>query len=75
MKIKHCVTALLLMAIINCTPVVVHAQDIGDPDDPLDTDTHVPIDGGVTILVAAGVVYGLKKKYEQKKQSPEKQMC
>ena len=71
MKLKHFATALLLMVAINCTPVIVHAQDIGDPDDP---NTGVPFDGGVTILIAAGIAYGLKKRHENKQQTVEKQL-
>lgn len=41
-------------------PVFVMAQ----ADDPVE---DVPFDGGVSLLVAAGVAYGLKKVHEKKK--------
>jgi hypothetical protein len=74
MKLKHCITALLLVTAINCTPVIVHAECggeggelSGDPDSPCDPPTNVPFDNGVSILIAAGVAYGLKKKYDNSK--------
>jgi hypothetical protein len=49
-------------------PVFVMAQPGGtgggNPGDPVE---DVPFDGGVTLLVAAGVAYGLKKVHEKKK--------
>ena len=53
------------------------AQAIGpcDPFDPEpdcagdDPDTTVPIDGGASILVAAGVAYGIKKIRDKRKQN------
>lgn len=48
----------LIMIILICIPVLVHAQT--DPNcDPL--DPGCPIDGGVGILLAAGIGYGIKK--------------
>ena len=67
MKLKHCITALLLIAAINFTPVLVHAQDFDNGDPDADSNTGVPFDGGIGILIAAGVAYGLKKKYDEKK--------
>ena len=37
--------------------------DLDDPSDP----TPIPIDGGISLLVAAGTAYGIKKLYEAKK--------
>ncbi|MDQ8003601.1 MAG: hypothetical protein REI64_02310 [Pedobacter sp.] len=34
-------------------------------------DNPVPIDGGASILIAAGVAYGLKKAYDKRKQNKE----
>lgn len=50
----------LLAAIFLFTPNILFAQD---PD--------VPIDGGVSLLIAAGVAYGVKKALHNKKK-PEK---
>ena len=46
-------------------PAFVIAQD--DPP-PIDPDVQdVPFDGGVSLLVAAGIGYGLKKAHDRKK--------
>ena len=42
---------------------VASAQPSGDEGNP---DEQVPFDGGVSLLVAAGVAYGAKKAYEAK---------
>lgn len=70
MKFKHFITAVLLMAAINLTPALVHAQafDNGDPDAEGGGSTNVPIDDGVSLLIAAGIAYGIKKKYDHNKQ-------
>lgn len=43
--------------------------DSSDPD--CDPDANVPIDGGASVLIAAGVAYGLKKVHDKRKQSKE----
>jgi len=32
-----------------------------DPDDPSPTDPAVPVDGGITLLLAAGAAYGSRR--------------
>ena len=34
-------------------------------------DVEVPIDGGVSLLVAAGVAYGAKKAYDKRKRQKD----
>ncbi len=71
MKFLSTKTALsfLLVIIILASPVLASAQfdnfpDNGNPD--------APIDGGLSLLVAAGVGYGAKKlKEKRNKQSAE----
>ena len=43
-------------------PVLVHAQDPG-------TGPDVPIDGGLSLLIAAGVGYGVKKIKDERKKT------
>jgi hypothetical protein len=39
------------------------------PPDPIDTDTtNIPFDGGLSLLLLAGVGYGAKKIRDQRKQ-------
>ena len=67
----------LVVCIIFFLPLASFAQvdpppggELGDPD-------AVPIDGGLSLLLAAGVGYGIKKVHERKKkhnqQLPENQ--
>ena len=42
----------------------------GTPIEPdYDPDAAVPIDGGASLLVAAGVAYGLKKIHDKRKEN------
>jgi hypothetical protein len=54
------VTIVLFIAV----PTLLHAQD-GVPDPGGDPD--VPIDGGLSLLLAAGVGYVAKKGYDARK--------
>jgi hypothetical protein len=47
---------------------LLHAQPLGDGD----PDAEVPIDGGLSLLVAAGIGYGSKKLRQIKKDSLKK---
>ena len=58
--IKQKLGFLLLLVIASAAPVLTYAQDPGD-------DPDVPIDGGLSVLVAAGIGYGLKKYRDDKK--------
>jgi hypothetical protein len=48
---KKFITILLLMLCL----------DVFSQDDPADGDAQVPIDGGITLLLASGAIYGLNK--------------
>ena len=57
----------LLMALaLTCTASIVQAQP---PDDPgLDPDPNaIPFDGGISLVVAAGIAYAAKKGYDKRK--------
>lgn len=45
-------------------PVLVHAQG---PSDPGGDPDNAPIDGGLSLLIAGGVGYGVKKVRENRK--------
>lgn len=63
MKVKLIIQTLAVIAIF-CLPILAHAQPgFGGDEDVMDT----PIDGGLTLLVAAGVGYGAKKIKNKKK--------
>jgi len=54
----------ILLVLFNVYPQFCFAQ-IGDPGE--DPDAPVPIDGGVSLLIAAGVGYGFKKAHDKRK--------
>ena len=57
-----------MLIVFICLPSLVQAQ----PDCPI-PDVPCPIDGGLSFLIAAGVVYGVKKVRDgrKKKQAEE----
>ena len=58
----------VLLVIAICLPSLVHAQ-LPDPG-----NGDAPIDGGVSILIAAGVGYGVKKVKAHRKKKAEEAM-
>jgi len=66
-KNKIAITCLLLLAVI-ILPSVLHAQP-SFTDDVVDA----PVDGGLSLLIAGGIGYGIKKaKANSKKNKNEK---
>ena len=71
MKTKFIIQQLLITAVILCLPSILHADVGGFGDDVQD---NAPIDGGLSLLVAAGIGYGAKKiRDKRNKQRAEKQ--
>ena len=68
MKSKPVIYIALLIAMI-CIMPKANAQGPGFGGDTQDT----PIDGGVSLLIAAGASYGIKKIYNKRKQGQDKQ--
>jgi len=66
MKLKTLLTILAILCVVLCLPSLLHAQ--GMPGDP-GGDPDVPIDGGLSLLLAAGAGYGLKKVNDMRKTS------
>ncbi|MFT3946001.1 MAG: hypothetical protein QM763_10065 [Agriterribacter sp.] len=65
MKVKTLLTAVILVCALSYAPSLKAQPDPGgDPD-------AVPIDGGVSLLVAAGVAYGAKKAYDKRKKEQQ----
>ena len=60
-------SVILILAV--CLPSLVHAQVLPDPG-----NGDAPIDGGLSILVAAGVGYGVKKVKAHRKKKAEEAM-
>jgi hypothetical protein len=58
---------LLLLVLCVAVPALALAQGPPDPDD-------VPIDGGLSLLLAAGAAYGVKKYRDGRKKTDEPEM-
>ena len=63
MKKTNTISRLLVLAFCMALPLLTFAQ----PDPPEDT----PIDGGLTLLLAAGAAYGVKKYRDGRKKTDE----
>jgi len=50
--------------------LTIKAQSVGEGD----PDADVPIDGGISLLIAAGVGYGIKKNKERKNNNKDIEM-
>lgn len=66
---KTILTLSVLVVLYCFLPSLVFAQ--GDPGG--DPDVTVPVDGGISILAAAGVAYGVKKIKDFRKKKAEDQ--
>ena len=60
---KGYIRTLLLVAVL-LAPVYVNGQGFEDDEDVAD---QVPLDGGLSLLAAGGVAYGVKKWKDLKK--------
>ena len=65
---KRSLYLILVMFFCMAMPMIAFADD--DPIDPND----VPIDGGLTLLLAAGAAYGVKKYRDGKKKQGEEDL-
>ena len=64
-NVKWLTMLAIMLIVFICLPVLLQAQDpCTDPTAP----GCVPIDGGLSFLIAAGVVYGVKKVRDGRKQ-------
>ena len=69
MKLKiSTVQQLIILAALFLVPSILHAQSPTFTDDTSDA----PIDGGLSLLVAAGVGYGAKKLKEKRAAAKDK---
>lgn len=60
----------LFLIIISLMPIVALADDPVDPDEELwneETPDQIPVDGGLSLFLAAGVGYGIKKANDLRK--------
>jgi len=65
MKNKYIILQVLVIMLVFLFPLYVQAQIDGVPGNP----DSAPIDGGLSLLVAGGVGYGIKKIREKRKEN------
>ena len=65
MKLKKKIRTLLTVGFLSCALSVVQAQGPGDPGG--DPDPNIPLDGGLSLLIAAGIGFAAKKAYDTRK--------
>lgn len=65
--LKDLIFLTIVVLSLGILPKVAMASDPGQPDPCGDPDSDCPIDGGITILIAAGVAVGIKKIREERK--------
>lgn len=67
-RLKNVVLVAVTMLVLNLMqPLKVSAQVVDPGCDPL--DPTCPIDGGLSLLIAAGIGIGAKKAYDRKKKN------
>ena len=64
MKVKRQLIILVMVMTMN----LGNALATDDPDDPSPTDPAVPVDGGISLLLAAGAGLAAKKLLAQRRQ-------
>ena len=64
---KRALYVTLIVIICIALPMLTLAQGPPDPDD-------TPIDGGLSLLLAAGAAYGVKKYRDSRKKNDEPEM-
>ena len=83
MHSKKFLSGLWIIAICTFSTTAVFSQRLGDPQDPnndhgginrggnpnngIGGRTDTPIDGGLSLLLAAGIGYGVKKAHNRRK--------
>jgi len=68
MKSKIIISTLLIVLVFILLPTLIYAQGgPGDPGGDPDPGTNVPIDGGLSVLLALGIGYGAKKVNDLRK--------
>ena len=65
--LKLTLSAVVMIIIFCCLPFLVHALPPDPCSDPTAPGCDVPIDGGLSLLLAAGVGYGVKKIRDSRK--------
>ena len=65
MNLNASFTSKIILVVLSCLPALLHAQ----PGDPGGAPNGAPLDGGVSLMIAAGVAYASKKAYDKRKKN------
>lgn len=68
MNLRSLLTICLIFSVCILLPSLLHAGPGNPGNDP---DTGVPFDGGLSLLIAAGVGYASKKAYDKRKKAKQ----
>jgi len=67
MKSKPCLKTLIAILVFCCSSNLTHAQPGNPGPDPDQLNASVPFDGGMSLLVAAGAGFAIKKAHDKRK--------
>ncbi len=68
MNNSKCKFLVTMLAGLIITAIAYSQPPTGDDDDVADVEELVPLDGGVSILLGAGIALGAKKAYQYSKE-------
>jgi hypothetical protein len=66
MKYKFMQSRILLLILFLIVNFIGNAEDLGLEEDAPPTPSDLPIDGGISLLVCAGIAYGAANLYRAK---------
>jgi hypothetical protein len=67
MKVKMLSKSSVIVFVLLCVSVLLKAQSPGDPGLDPDPGMSAPLDLGISALVAAGIGYAAKRRYDTRK--------
>lgn len=70
-KSKIKLVHLLLALAFTGTVFTAQAQGPADPNDDPDPSPAIPFDGGISLVVAAGIAYAAKKGYDKRRKQSD----
>ncbi len=71
MKLKPGLKTLIVISAFTLTTTILSAQPGGPGGDPDPPPTSVPFDGGLSLLVAAGAGFAIKKARDNRRRKQE----
>lgn len=69
LKLQSSIAAIVLLSLVFFFPTLISAQPGGPGGAP--TPIGVPFDGGLSLIIAAGAGYAIKKQRDYRKKHPK----